>query len=182
VNGVTPQFKNRTITTFSHRKTVIKYKDSWVLIGNYDKLARNPKSNITRLIEESKMEFIRKLAKPLTPVIIAAFASLSIFVPSAQAEFISTHSTVEKAELAKTRAKIKRLYHRKDIKVALEKHGISSVEAQKRIDSLTDKEVKLLAKRIDKMPAGAGAEGILVVFLILIILELTGVINMFSFI
>lgn len=128
------------------------------------------------------MEFIRKLAKPVVPVVVAAFFSMSIFIPTAQAEFVSTQSTVEQAEISKTRQKIKRMYHRMDVKKALQKHGISAQEAQKRIDSLTDQEVKMVAKRIDKMPAGAGAEGILVVFLILIILELAGIINMFSFI
>ena len=85
------------------------------------------------------------------------------------------------ATLKQERKRIKEFYNRAKVKAAMKKYGIDVKEAQARIDSLTDKEVRAIAKEIDTMPAGAGAlETVLVVLLILIILELMGVTNIFK--
>ena len=127
------------------------------------------------------MEFFRRTSKPLTPLFAMIFLYFSIQVP-VMAEMVSTQSMVKNAQAKQQREKILKFYDRTEVKSALEKHGISTEEAKKRVASLTDKEVQLLASKIDKMPAGAGAESILVIFLILIILELIGITNIFSFI
>ena len=96
---------------------------------------------------------------------------------------VGTQSLVEDANHQATRERLRSFYDRKDVQTALQKQGISVSEAKARIASLTDREVQLLGKRLDQMPAGAGGlEVALVIFLVLIILELTGVINIFSFI
>jgi len=63
----------------------------------------------------------------------------------------------------------------------LELLGIDPQSAQKRLASLTAEEIALLNQRLHEMPAGAGAlEVIGVVFLVLLILELVGAINIFQ--
>jgi hypothetical protein len=62
--------------------------------------------------------------------------------------------------------------------------GVNPDEVRQRVEALSDQELNMLAQHIDDLPAGAGAEGVLVVigivFLVLIILELVGVTNVFS--
>lgn len=127
------------------------------------------------------MEFVRQLARPIVPFLALCFLYITVQTP-AMAEMVSTQTTVKKAQTQQLRTKILKFYERGAVKSSLQKHGISIQEAKARVAKLSDAQVQLLANKIDKIPAGAGAEGILAVFLILIILELMGVTNMFSFI
>ena len=60
--------------------------------------------------------------------------------------------------------------------------GVDPRDAQARVAALTDSELQTLDQRIDSMPAGG--DGFLavigIVFIVLLILELTGVINIFQ--
>ncbi len=127
------------------------------------------------------MEIVRKLARPIVPFITMCFLYITVQAP-ALAEMISTQSTVKKAQVQQQRVKILKFYERNTVKSALQKHGLSAQEAKDRVAKLSDTQIQVLASKIDKIPAGAGTESILIVFLILIILELMGVTNIFSFI
>jgi len=127
------------------------------------------------------MEFVRKLARPIVPFITMFFLTITVQAP-ALAEMISTQSTVKKVQIQQQRTKILEFYERRAVKSALQKHGLSAQEAKARVAKLSDAQIQMLATKIDKMPAGAGADGIVAVFLILIILELMGITNIFSFI
>lgn len=127
------------------------------------------------------MKFAHKLARPIVPFITMLFLYMTVQAP-AIAEMVSTQSTVKKTQVQQQRAKILEFYERRAVKSALQKHGLSAQEAKARIAKLSDVQIQLLAAKIDKMPAGAGADGIIAVFLILIILELMGITNIFSFI
>ncbi len=129
------------------------------------------------------MQFMRKTFKPVTHLIIVSFVFLNSFSPAVHAEMVGTQSLIEDANHQANRERLRSFYDRKDVQTALQRHGISASEAKARIASLTDREVQVLGKRIDQMPAGAGGlEVALILFLVLIVLELTGVINIFSFI
>lgn len=70
---------------------------------------------------------------------------------------------------------------RGDVQQQFEALGVSPADAAVRVASLTESELQALSSRIDSLPAGAGAlELVLVVLLILVVLELIGVINIFS--
>lgn len=63
----------------------------------------------------------------------------------------------------------------------LQQLGADAAEAQLRVAALSDAELRQLAGEIRSAPAGAGAlEVIGIVFIVLLILELVGVINVFS--
>lgn len=127
------------------------------------------------------MDFVRKLTRPLTPLITLAFLSLSLVVPVTQAKMINTETMVNKHDINQKREKLLKTYKRQDVRKVMQSYGISPKEAQSRINSLTAQEVLSLSKRIDKMPAGAGPDGLLLLVLILVILEATGVTNIFTF-
>ncbi len=129
------------------------------------------------------MEFVRKLAKPLAPVISLAMLLMSFAMPVANAKVVTTQTMLDHAKVKQERKRLREFYTRKDVRSALQKYGLTATEAQARIDSMSDQQVLLVAQQIDKMPAGAGVgEAVLVVFLVLIILELLHITNIFSFI
>lgn len=128
------------------------------------------------------MDFVHKLTKPLMPFVVLAFLGMSLFVPVANAEMISTQTMLDKQSVAEKRRALKQLLQRKEIVRAFKMQGVDATEAQTRIDSMTDAEVMKLASRLDKMPAGAGGEALLLILLIIIILEATGVTNIFTFV
>jgi hypothetical protein len=59
--------------------------------------------------------------------------------------------------------------------------GVDPRDAQARVAALTDSELQALDQRIDSMPAGGDVLAVIgIVFIVLLILELTGVINIFQ--
>jgi hypothetical protein len=82
---------------------------------------------------------------------------------------------------------VKAFLQRADVVKILEAQGIDPAEAAKRTDSLTANEIDQLAHRIDQLPAGGSVLGTIaligvIFFLVLILLELTGAIDVFTFI
>ena len=60
------------------------------------------------------------------------------------------------------------------IRHQLVKGGVSETDAVKRVAAMTDVQVAEIHQRIDQMPAGAGAEVLVIIGLILVITELMG--------
>ena len=127
------------------------------------------------------MEFIRKFTKPLIPFISICFLSLS-FQNTAMSEMISTETIVKDAQAKQQRSKLRTFYNRTEVRAALHKKGLTVSEAKARIASLSDTEVQLIVNKIDTLPAGAGGETFLLLLLLIIVLEATGVTNIFTFI
>lgn len=70
---------------------------------------------------------------------------------------------------------------RQDVQQAMIAMGVDPVQAQSRVSSLSDTELAQLAEEIDSLPAGGEVLALIgAVFVVLLILELTGVINIFS--
>lgn len=133
------------------------------------------------------MNVIRKTIKP-TSICLAAIMFL-MFAPvhSVLAAMIGTETVIDVDRGRQARDLIHTLLAREDVQAALKGHGIDPLEAAKRIDSLSDAEVIRLAEQIDQLPEGSGAIEflivvILVAFLVLVVLDLTGVTDIFPFI
>ena len=70
---------------------------------------------------------------------------------------------------------------RADVRAQLEKYGVQPAEASARVAALNDQELISLAERFESLPAGGSALGTIgIVFIVLLILELVGVINIFN--
>jgi hypothetical protein len=70
---------------------------------------------------------------------------------------------------------------RDDVREALVALGVSPEAAQERIATLTDQELLALEQQIDTLPAGGSLLAVIgIVFVILLILDLTGVTNVFT--
>lgn len=70
---------------------------------------------------------------------------------------------------------------RDDVRDQLERYGVDTVAAGERVAALSDRELMSLAEQFEELPAGGSVLGTIgVVFIVLLILELVGVINIFN--
>ena len=70
---------------------------------------------------------------------------------------------------------------RDEVAAELTALGVDPALAQARVDALSPEEIDAMLHRIDDMPAGAGVIEVLgVTFLVLIVLDLIGVLNIFG--
>ena len=78
-------------------------------------------------------------------------------------------------------ARIDAVLAREEVRGQLEHYGVDPAAAQERVAALTDEELQSLANDLDNLPAGGSLLAVVgVVFLVLLILELVGVIDIFK--
>lgn len=96
-----------------------------------------------------------------------------------RAEMIGTAQILAPSVEAQ-RERVNAFLAREDVQRQFEALGVGPAEAATRVASLTEAELQSLSSRIDSLPAGAGAlEVVLVIFLVLILLEVLGAIDIF---
>lgn len=101
-------------------------------------------------------------------------------VGTAQAAVISSAEHFGTATPHDASAQLQRAVASEAVQAKLVALGVDPVDAQARIDALTVEEQKMLAERMDQMPAG-GILGVLgVIFVVLLVLEIVGVTNVFN--
>jgi hypothetical protein len=103
------------------------------------------------------------------------------------AAMVKTETVLPGEETLMAREKVRAFLDRKDVQAALTARGITPLEAKARVDSLSDAEVKKIAAKIDQLPSGGDAFGFLVVaalvfFLVLLITDMLGLTDIFTFI
>lgn len=104
----------------------------------------------------------------------------------ARAELIDTPAVLASSpEMA--RAELQALLARPDLRAEIARHGVDPAEAEARIASLSDAEVVQLQQQIAQVPAGGDFVGVIVAILlltvlILLITDLLGYTDVFSFI
>lgn len=117
---------------------------------------------------------------------VAAVAVLSLsvvnlgFVSSAQAAIVDTGALVttsREANLAAVRAQL----NRADVKERLEAMGVDTAVVDARVANLSDSELQRMSLEMEKAPAGGSVLALIgAVFLVLLILEVAGVIDIFK--
>lgn len=116
---------------------------------------------------------------------LAALLSLALlnagFISSAHADVIDTASMVPTARAADL-SSIQAQLAREDVRAQLGKLGVEPGDIESRLAVMSDSELSAMAKRMQEAPAGG--DGLLAVigltFVVLLILELVGVINIFN--
>ena len=114
-------------------------------------------------------------------VAMLAASLLAVAVESAQAGVITTQQYLSAVDREAARARIDAVLAREEVRSRLEHYGVDPVAADERIAALTDQELELLATELENLPAGGSLLGVVgVVFIVLLILELVGVIDIFN--
>lgn len=117
-----------------------------------------------------------------TAVGLIAVSILNLgMVSAAQAGIVST-SQIVRTDRDINLASVRSQLERAEVRAQMEKMGVDATAVDQRIAALSDRELAEMATQMQKAPAGG--DGILVViglvFVVLIILEFTGVIDIFK--
>ena len=128
------------------------------------------------------MDTFRRMTKPVSYAVAAGMLALSLHLPVANAAMVGTEAVVHAAQAQQQRDRIHEALNREEVKAKLVSLGVDPAQVQTRVDALTDDEAQRLAKQMDEMPAGGDIVGALVlIFVILLITDLMGLTEVFSF-
>ena len=118
------------------------------------------------------MHPIRKKGQPVAIIMIIITMLLSIPHQSAVAALVKTEAMLDMNRGQEARETVKQFMARQEVKSAIVSQGIDPLEADARLNSLTDAEVIQLADQIDQLPAGGDILGFAIAVLIIVILVL----------
>ena len=133
------------------------------------------------------MKMIRRMAKPVSVFLTILMLVLAAPYQCGLAAMIGTETVLDVARGQEARDYLNRVLTREDVQAELIAQGIDPREAKARVDSLSDAEVVRLARQMEGLPAGGGALGVLVgaavvVFIVLLITDITGHTDVFPFV
>ena len=100
------------------------------------------------------MKVLRNNARFLGIFMTALMLTLSIPFHSVGAALIGTETVLESVPGREARGQLKQLFAREDVQATLIAQGIDPMEANRRIDALSDDEVIRVVDEIDRLPAG----------------------------
>jgi len=98
-----------------------------------------------------------------------------------EAGIISTDVAIDASQRAQDRAIVDAALARAEVRAQFAKLGVDAAQIDGRIAALTDAELRTLAERVESLPAGGDALAVIgIVFIVLLILEAVGVIDIFK--
>lgn len=101
---------------------------------------------------------------------------------TANAAMVETDVVVDHALAEQGRARIMAVMNREDVRAQLEVRGVTTEQAQARVDALTDDEAMQIAGKLDQLPAGGDILGTAVfIFLVLLVTDILGYTKIFPF-
>lgn len=115
-------------------------------------------------------------------LLIVSVLSLGLPLQSAYAGIVGADRVAASAQAQSERERVRTFLDREDVRKELQAQGIDADAAKARVAVLTDEEVGKVAGKLDSMPAGGGIIGVLfTVFVILLVTDILGFTNVFSF-
>jgi len=116
----------------------------------------------------------------VVPVVSVALVC-SGFSGTVSASVISTQQALSADARAAVEGDVRNALARDDVRQAMVRLGADPLQADARVASLSDAELIKLQGQLDRLPAGGDALAVIgIVFIVLLILELTGVTNIFN--
>ena len=99
----------------------------------------------------------------------------------ARAELVGTLQAVESSTRSQDLATVSAALAKQEVREQMTALGVDPADIEARVSRLTDSELRTLADRMGEMPAGGDALAVIgIVFVVLLILELVGVIDIFK--
>ena len=130
------------------------------------------------------LRFGRAIALTMTLVLLIGSLPLGV----AQAALITTDQVIgDQAIGEQERRKVGAFMQRQDVRDQMIAFGVDPEEAQTRVASLSDREIRQIAGQIDRLPAGQGVLVALIgaavfIFVVLLITDLLGLTHIFPFV
>lgn len=130
------------------------------------------------------MNFFRRLGKVVP--ILSILALLSLQMAPLQAAMIDNDQLITQSQHEISKQQLLNSLDRQDIQTKLVSLGVDMDAAKHRINQMNNQELAQLAERFDQMPAGSGGGSIigalLVVFIVLVITDMLGATDVFTFV
>lgn len=125
-----------------------------------------------------KSNFLKRMV-----TILVTVSFLSGYSLPAWSGIASTEQMLHEQFHALDRDSLVSMLDRQEVRQQLIEHGVDPAHAKQRIEALDDQQIRELRAGIEQLPAGGSVVGILIaVLLVLVILDIVGVTNIFSFI
>lgn len=130
---------------------------------------------------------LQKMLKPVSFLLIFSFLLLDFSVQTAQAQLIDTNTVIAVQQGEASRERVAAFLGREDVQQAMIQHGVDAAEARQRVASLSDAELARISQVMEQLPAGGSAVGAIVgaavlIFIVLLITDILGLTNVFSFV
>lgn len=123
-----------------------------------------------------------RLRRSVAALTGSCFLTMVLQAPAASAGVIGTGDYLSATDRLAQIASVQATLARADVRAELERFGVNPDDAAGRVAALTDSELADVAARVDTLPAGG--DGVIAVvgilFIVLLILEWTGVIDIFK--
>ena len=124
-----------------------------------------------------RVESFRRACVTLLSVSLVSFG---MQVPAA-ANVVGTSEAISASRTTDARAVVDATLARADVRAQLAEMGVDQAAIEGRLAALSEDEIASLADQIQAAPAGGDALAVVgIVFIVLLILELTGVIDIFK--
>ncbi len=118
------------------------------------------------------MQLLRRKVEPVAMLMIILTMLLSIPPQPAIAAMVETETIFDLSRAQEARETVKQFLARQEVRSAIVSQGVDPLEADARLNSLTDAEVIHLADQIDQLPAGGDFLGFIIAVLVIVILVL----------
>ncbi len=123
----------------------------------------------------------KKVFKKTIAILLSCSMIFAGLTSSVSAAVMGTQQAMAMEARQAQISKIQTSLARDDVQKAMIRLGVDPAEAAMRVASLSDQELASLDRQIDNLPAGGGVLVLIgAVFVVLIILELTGIIDIFK--
>lgn len=124
------------------------------------------------------------LKRSTTAIVMSGFMVWTgVMASTVSAGVITTDRMVAEYAIDENRAAMKAALSQDNVRERLVELGVSPADVGARIDALTPSELAMLQERMDQLPAGAGALGLLALLvLIFFITDILGITDIFPFV
>lgn len=122
------------------------------------------------------------MSRQITSLILAASLLFAGYTGPVAAAVVGTQQAMNIEQRQNSIDHVQAQLQRADVQQAMVDMGVDPDQALLRVSSLSDQELAQLNQQIDTLPAGGDSVLAIIgiVFVVLLILELTGVINIFN--
>jgi hypothetical protein len=132
------------------------------------------------------MLWFRKLCRFVALPMAAVMVLMSVPLAPVHAGLVPTDTIIGTLSAERDRQTVMEFLSREDVASQFATLGLSREEATARVAAMSDAEVSSIAGRIDEMPAGQSALGVivgaaLIIFIVLLITDIAGLTNVFPF-
>ena len=123
---------------------------------------------------------MQRFRRSCVMLVSASLISLGLQAPAA-AGIVGTSDAIAAVQQQNDRAVVRDVLARSDVRARMIGMGVDPAEVEGRLAALTDAELATLADRLEQAPAGGDALAVIgIVFIVLLILEFTGTIDIFK--